>query len=513
MARGNAIASGSVILTTNADGLKTGLDKAAKDVDGWGKRVGGKAGGAGGGGFLGGILGGVGKAGIAGMAIAATIGAAAGAVTHLADSFGQLSEHMDATSKQARALGTSTEFLTGMQHAADLSGVGVEELGAGLARFRRQVDGPLDQALLGFADRLQGVSDEGEKARMLTEAFGRSGIKFAAVFEEGAEGIKKLVAENKAMGNSFTEAQGKQVEAANDAITRAKKSFGGLWNQLIIGAAPFIEKIAGFAQKVITFFQPVADWFSRLWGTEMTLGIAVFEAIADAIREVIDWFGELAGGMFDWAGEMPSIQEVVVNVFRFMGKAAATAWDVIKVGAGAVAEALGFMVEHSLGPVVKAFGSLVGLAKELPDFIRPDWAVDMVAAVERADALVTGVGEKMQAWGKGTRENFGKSAEQFDKWLDNVLKPKEAGKEAGAAIMGGMAEAMAMEPMKLSGAILKGSKEAYSMIVANNLRGIPREDDGVKGIAKGVKKGNDLQKAGNRELGKIRGEMEKWEVM
>src|SRR5258708_6668914 len=37
----NAIASGSAILTANADGLASGLDKAAKDVKGWGTKVGG----------------------------------------------------------------------------------------------------------------------------------------------------------------------------------------------------------------------------------------------------------------------------------------------------------------------------------------------------------------------------------------------------------------------------------------------------------------------------------------
>jgi hypothetical protein len=36
----NAIASGSAILTANADGLKAGLDKAAKDVQQWGKVAG-----------------------------------------------------------------------------------------------------------------------------------------------------------------------------------------------------------------------------------------------------------------------------------------------------------------------------------------------------------------------------------------------------------------------------------------------------------------------------------------
>ena len=490
MARNNAIASGSAILTTNADGLKSGLARAEQDVKGWSGRVGGL----------------FGKGFKFGLGVVAAQGMVH-TLEAIGNKFSEMTEKIDATSKQARAFGTSTEFLTGLQHAADLSGVNVEELSAGLARFRRQVDGPLDDALYALADRLEGVGDAGERARILTENFGKTGVKFAAVFEDGADGIKKLVAENKAMGNSFTEEQGKQVEAANDAITRAKKSFGGLFQQLIIQFAPVIEKLAVFAQKAFTFLRPVFDWIGRWADTMFTLWGAVFDAIGDAVSAVADVVGELFGDLFGFTGEMPTVKEVIVGVWRAVGVAASYVWDTFKVGAG--------VVSWIAGAIVEAFGEVLIAISEAGEAME-DWVSDIRPEIREQLGQDSGpggfrkfadrakaTGDRMGRWGKDAMNSWGQSADKFNEWLDKALQPKEAGKEMGKKVAEGIEETMEATEIKLAGAMLRGSKEAYSLTVQNSLRDLKVRDEPVKNLVKEAKKGNDIAKRNEKNTDKM----------
>lgn len=506
MAGSNAVASGAAILTTNADQFRAGLKRAEGDLVGWSSRTQrnlAKSGPGAGGGGAGGLLGFLGKG--AGPALALT--AVGVGVTKLASGFGELTDRIDATSKQARTLGTTPEFLTGLQHAADLSGVSVEQLSKGMGFFRRQVEGPLDAALLSLADRIEQTGDAGERARLLTEAFGKAGIGLAPMFEEGADGIRKMVEENKALGGSFTESQGKAVEAANDAITRAKKSFGGLFQQLIIGLSPVIERFADFANKAFQFLRPVFDWLSRAYDRYSAIAMAVWEAIGDAIKEVAGFLADLGGDLFDWVGELPTIQDVITAVFRAVGTAAALAWDVIKGGAGVVAFAAGVIIE-SFGNVVTVFKEVVSLAKELPDRLRPQGLDNFIAGVERFDQGVTNTAQKLKDWGLGAMKGFGGSAEQFNKWLDRVLKPKEAAAKVGKGVIEGLEEELKRSPMTFAGALAKGSKEAFSVVLRNQFRNETATDP-MKNMVKEQKRGNDLHKAGNRDLGKLREALER----
>jgi hypothetical protein len=99
-------------------------------------------------------------------------------------------------------------------------------------------------------------------------------------------------------------------------------------------------------------------------------------------------------------------------------------------------------------------------------------------------------------------------AADFNRALDEALKPKEKGKELGKEMAQGIEEEL--EPIKLSAAILKGSKEAYSLIVANQMRGLNVRDEPIKNVAKEVKKGNDLAKKGNKDLAKMREKFDEW---
>jgi hypothetical protein len=444
--------------------------------------------------------------GIAGK-VGFVAGIAAGAMKDLLGSFMELEDHFGKIEDFADNVGMSVEGFSSLGHAADLAGVDIATLEGGLQRFRLNVEGDLDTALAQFADRLKDVEDPGERARLLVENFGKSGVRMGKMFEGGAEGLKKMQDEARELGIAITKEQAEQMGAAGDAVNNAKKAFKGAGQQIMAALAPGVEKVANMALAVMKYLKPAFDWFGRGLTRLFDLGVFVFEQIAVGVKMVVNGVGELVGDLFGFAGEMPTIQDAITGAFRFIGSAGAWAWDIIKVGAGGVAIAAATIVD-GFSLVVKVFKDVVSLAKELPEDLRPAGLDRFIAGVDKFDAGVKDTAVGLRAWGDKQFANFGKSAADFNRALDEALKPKEKGKELGKEMAQGIEEEL--EPIKLSAAILKGSKEAYSLIVANQMRGLNVRDEPIKNVAKEVKKGNDLAKKGNKDLAKMREKFDEW---
>lgn len=480
MSAGNAIASGSVIISANADSMANGLGQQSQKIESWGKGMTSRLGSL----FKGGLAFG------GGMAIADTV---LSFPSKVLGKFHSMKEDIDHASKSARAFGTDMGTWQGIVHAADLAGVGVEQLESGLARFRKQVDGPIDEALFKLAHQLEGIQDPGERARVLVDNFGKSGLKMAGLFEGGEEGLRALVAEAEKLGFAMSDADGKAIEEANDAVRRTEKAVDGLWNKLVVALAPAFTLIANNLTNWITMGQPVFDWLSRAFTQYFELASMVWEQVNIAIQGVFEWVGNLATGIFDLAGGMPTVQQVIVGMFRAVGTAAAYVWDTIKAGAGAITFVASFIVD-GFGMVVKLFKEIVALAKELPDEVRPGWIDGMVAGVEKFEADVHDAAGRMRDWGKGAMMNWGEGARQFNAWLDLALVKKKKLDEP-KKMVGLQADFMAWEPTKLAGAIEKGTKEAYSIAVRNQFGNLvpqkDRQEDILKQNGKKQDKAND----------------------
>jgi hypothetical protein len=235
--------------------------------------------------------------------------------------------------------------------------------------------------------------------------------------------------------------------------------------------------------------------------------------VGEAVSGVIGFVGDLFGDLFSWADELPSVQDVFVGVFRALGIAAALAWDTIKLGAGAVAVAASFVVD-GFGAVVSVFSSVIGLAKRLPDNLRPTWLDSMIDGVETFERKVYDTGSKMRKWGTDAVTGWGNTAVKFDNWLDKKLAPKakDKGKAMGKSAAEGFAEGIeenkAVFETKLAGAMLAGSKEAYSLVVKNQLRGVDVRNDPIKGLVGEAKKQTKVQEKTGRDIGTIKKRVE-----
>jgi len=190
----------------------------------------------------------------------AAFSAAAGAVVR-----SQL-KTIDAVAKTSDELGIATDKLIGLQHAAELTGAGADSIAPSLRKMTRFIgEGATgaaeytdtlnrlglsvneliklspDQQFQKISESINTLPTRTEQASAAMEIFGRSGSKLLNLM--GSD-MGALIAEADRLGISVNRLDAAKIEAANDAITRAKAAFTGAARTLTIQLAPIIEAVA-----------------------------------------------------------------------------------------------------------------------------------------------------------------------------------------------------------------------------------------------------------------------------
>lgn len=264
--------------------------------------------------------------GLAAIGIAATAGAAKEFVSAQMDV-------IDATAKVADRLNIGTETLIGYRHAANLAGVGNEEFDKTLEKMTRNIGlaaqmtgaqrdaiealglsagdlasmGP-DKALATIADRFKEIKNPAERAAIAADLFGRAGQSLQNTLLGGSQALADAQAEAQKLGIAFSRIDAAQVEAANDAWTRAQEVIRGVAVQVAIGLSPYLTaatdqfiqmatagggigpKVGSAIEWVATGLAHVSDYLSLAKAGFKTMqGIATGAILA--IVKAIDWAG------------------------------------------------------------------------------------------------------------------------------------------------------------------------------------------------------------------------------
>jgi len=170
----------------------------------------------------------------AGTAILAPLGAAL-------KTFSQIG---DGVAKMARRTGLSVQAVQALGFAAKLSGADMESLEKGVRRMQRSIydagrglttatdafgdlglafadlDGlaPERQFRL-LAERLSRVDDASKKAAIAQQIFGRSGTMLLPMFEQGADGLDRLMQRFESLGVTLTREEAEAAERFTDTLT------------------------------------------------------------------------------------------------------------------------------------------------------------------------------------------------------------------------------------------------------------------------------------------------------
>lgn len=204
---------------------------------------------------------------------------------------------LDETAKTARSLDLTTEAYSRYAHAADLSGVTTEQLGAGLRALTMQIGGVAqgsaeasknfaavgvevqraDGSFRTAADILPEVADglnrldEGQRAALRARLLGESGGRLATLLEGGSEGIRQMTQEADALGLTLDGQTAAAAEAFVDNLTRLKAIVTGAGLQL----AKVLLPAALDVSEAIVEMATASDGFIRL-GIDRTVRTLAF---------------------------------------------------------------------------------------------------------------------------------------------------------------------------------------------------------------------------------------------
>ena len=235
---------------------------------------------------------------------------------------------IDIMAKMSDQINASTEGLGKLAYAGDLAGVEFEALSMGMQKMVNSISeatkgegagvkalrqlgleaGKLnrmksDEQFLAIADAISKVENRSDQLRMTLDIFGRAGAPLLHLLREGSTGLNEMGDEAEKLGLIFSRIDGRQVEEANDALTRMRAVFTGIFNIMAIRIAPIIE---GGAKKFV-------DWATSGEGVA-----AKMNKIADSIENGIAKALDVAEGMF--RSFVSTVAEGVAHLSALIGK-------------------------------------------------------------------------------------------------------------------------------------------------------------------------------------------------
>ena len=174
---------------------------------------------------------------------------------------------IDATSKLARQLGTTTESLAVMNRAADLAGIAnmdrnldqlnrrLSQAATGTGEAARAMDRlglsatdllrmPVDDRMREIGRAMMENVDATEQAALANDLFGRSGGQMLEVLRDADGLLDTAAAQAEAFGLAISEVDAVTIEQANDALSSIRAVIEGVAKRITVAVAPAIRMIA-----------------------------------------------------------------------------------------------------------------------------------------------------------------------------------------------------------------------------------------------------------------------------
>ncbi len=172
----------------------------------------------------------------------------------------------DSLSKTAQRVGIGVESLGALKFAAEQCGANFDILTEGIKKFQNQLGAANmgdasainklgkvgvspdafaglteEDQLMKLADHIKAIGDKSEQTRVAMELFGKAGFKLLPFFQEGSEGIRRLMAEGKDIGAVLGEDAVNSAVEMTDAMNRMKTSATAISNVFIANFAPSLS--------------------------------------------------------------------------------------------------------------------------------------------------------------------------------------------------------------------------------------------------------------------------------
>lgn len=241
--------------------------------------------------------------------------------------FTSAANEIDRLAKTADKLGMTTEALAGLRHAGEMTGVATGTLDMALQRMTRRLaeaaqgggkaKGALaelglsaqalarmtpDQQFAAIADAMGRVGSQSDRVRLAFKLFDSEGVALVNTLKLGSQGLQQAMRDAEALGLTISRVDAARIEAANDAMTRARQAMSALGLAAAIHLAPAIEQLS-------VRLANLAVWFKQIdrsalhsaanmakWVVSIGAAVALAPKIVGAIKKIIDALKALAKG-------------------------------------------------------------------------------------------------------------------------------------------------------------------------------------------------------------------------
>lgn len=236
----------------------------------------------------------------------------------------------DALAKTAQKIGTTTEALSRMRYAAELTGVATGTMDMALQRFVRRtaeaargtgeakgalrelnldaaelMNMPLDQQLIQLADAFGAVRTDADKVRLAMKLFDSEGVALVNTLGAGRDALMQMFNEAESLGIVMSGNAASGVEKANDAITRLLTLFKGVRDQLVAALAPAIERLTTIIKdKLLAQLDSVNGDFGAFAALIRDKVLGVVQSLIYGLANVVLGFETLANKVIDVANRI-----------------------------------------------------------------------------------------------------------------------------------------------------------------------------------------------------------------
>lgn len=287
------------------------------------------------------------------------VGVSAGALTAMVKDAIDFADEMG---KAAQKVGVTTEALSGLKYAADLSDVSFETLQQGLKKLSvnmqdaatggktaseafklvgvgvKDSTGNLkgaDVVLKELAARFEQMPDGAEKTALAVKLLGKSGAELIPLLNGGADGIAAMTEEAAKFGKIVDSETARAAEQFNDDMTRLKASVTGVGMSIAKDLLPTLNVIAESLVGYTKSTDAAADSTSIL-----TIALQAISVLGANVAYVFKQTGVEIGGM---AAQMAALARGDFKGFSFIG-------DEMKRDAKAARQALDELEKRILNP-------------------------------------------------------------------------------------------------------------------------------------------------------------------
>lgn len=270
----------------------------------------------------------------AAVAAMATVALASG-IRAIADETARL----DKIAKGGRTSGLGSEQYQVLSHLANLAGTSVDglskstivlnknllEIGRGSGKAANQaledvlgkgaaarLTGKSQTEQLGIiGDALNRVEDEGQRAALAVQIFGKSGSDLLPLLAQGSAGIDEMASK---VGTIFTPEQLEAAERYQDALTEFKKAMGDLTGGAIVQLAPILQKLIEYGTELFQRFSEggaVTDALTALLDPLVELLILLTETLLDSSSASTEFAAAQTG-------TIATLLQAAVSLFQFV---------------------------------------------------------------------------------------------------------------------------------------------------------------------------------------------------